>query len=73
MTNGNSYDFEISFFEPIEFEDSRTTDGSDPYLFTSAFESYNSVVFTVPEPSVTLSLAAGLLLVRQLARRRSRD
>jgi hypothetical protein len=70
MTSGEAYDFEISFFDPIEFEDPRTTNGARAYLFTSAFESYNSVVFAVPEPGVVPAFAAGLLLMRGLARRR---
>jgi hypothetical protein len=72
MSSGNAYDFEISYFEPFEFEDPRTTDGSRAYLFTSAFESYNSVVFAVPEPGVLPAFGAGLLLIRGLGRRRGR-
>jgi hypothetical protein len=70
MSSGNAYDFEISFFEPLFFEDPRTTNGSRAYLYTSAFESFNSVVFFVPEPGVTISLVAGSLLLGGLARRR---
>jgi hypothetical protein len=72
MSSGNAYDFEISYFEPFEFEDPRTTDGSRAYLFPSAFESYNSVVFAVPEPGVLPAFGAGLLLIRGLGGRRGR-
>jgi len=71
MSSGNAYDFEISYFEPFEFEDPRTTDGARSYLFTSAFESLNSVVFFVPEPGFLPALAAGVLLIGRLARRRN--
>lgn len=72
MTSGNTYEFDISFFEPFEFEDPRTTNGARAYLYTSGFESNNSVVFSVPEPAVLTAFTAGLLLIRRLARRRRR-
>lgn len=72
MSSGNGYDFEISYFEPFEFEDPRTTDDARSYFFTSAFESFNRVVFFVPEPGLVPALTAGMLLVVRLARRRNR-
>ncbi|MAG33105.1 MAG: hypothetical protein CL908_19680 [Deltaproteobacteria bacterium] len=72
MTNGTVYDFDLSLFELIVFEDDRTSDGGRGYVFTSGFESFNRIAFSVPEPAVSASLAAGLTMLASLARPRRR-
>ncbi len=73
LTNGEAYLFEISFLEPYFIDDPRETVGRLPFLFASAFESYNQSFFAVPEPSFALSAMLGSLAVAGLARRRRRS
>jgi len=73
MVDGAFYLFELSFFEAIELEDPRTTTGGRDFEFTSAFESFNESVFTVPEPGVIALNAVALLTVLGIGRRRGRS
>jgi hypothetical protein len=72
MVGGASYLFELSYFEAIQFEDPRTTNGARDFLYTSAFESYNANVFMVPEPGMLALNGAALLTVFGIVRRRLR-
>jgi hypothetical protein len=71
MVDGISYDFEVSFLELFELEDPRVSSGGRGYLYSSAFESFNQIVFTVPEPAMLYAFAAGAILLLGLARRRA--
>ena len=66
-----AYDFLISFLEIFSFEDSRTSNGGRPYLFTSGYSSSDRITF-LPEPGVAVSSLLGLGLLRALASRRRR-
>jgi hypothetical protein len=73
MVNGASYLFELSYFEAIQFEDPRMTNGARDFLYTGAFESYNESIFTVPEPGLLILNAAALSMVFGIGRLRTRS
>jgi len=72
LVDGTAYDFEISFLKILEIEDSRTTVGGRAFSYTAAFESFNEIVFTVPEPGLPASIAWAVAAVTVLARARAR-
>jgi hypothetical protein len=72
MVANTTYLFELSYFEAIVFQDPRMTTGGRNFLYTGAFESFNELIFTVPEPGVIVLNAAALLTVLGIGRLRGR-
>lgn len=70
LVDGTAYDFEISFLQILQIEDPRVTTGGRSFLYSSAFESFNEIVFTVPEPGLPTSIAWALVVTILLARGR---
>lgn len=72
LSDGVAYDLELSYLEILVFPEDRTTSPSGlDFQFIGAYEAFNEIVFTVPEPGLVPSLAAGLtMLVATIRRRR---
>jgi hypothetical protein len=72
MVDDTVYDFNVSFFQIIELEDPRQSSGARDFVYTSGFESFNEILFFVPEPGSLPAIAAALPLFAGLARWRRR-